>query len=114
MQDKQLLLYEFSYLKATTMLKSKVIGTTCTLALFTHLQFLPGWAKEPPRLWDQNMAENMVKEVLQQEETNTFAWDKIAWLEDPELATRQATGKQKPILVYFFLRGKVGPAAAPC
>lgn len=96
------------------MLNFRAIGTTCTLALFVHLQFLPGWAKEPPRIWDQKRAESMVQEVLQLEEANSFAWENISWIEDPELAARLAAEKQKPILVYFFLRGKVGPAAAPC
>ncbi len=96
------------------MLKSKVISTTYTLAILTQLQFHPVWAKEPPRNWDQERAESMVQEVLQKEEANTFDWENIAWLEDPELAARQAAETHKPILVYFFLRGKVGPTAAPC
>ncbi|MBC7998101.1 MAG: hypothetical protein IAF58_09175 [Leptolyngbya sp.] len=53
-------------------------------------------------------------EVLSQEEANNLAWDKIKWLTEPAEAAEAAEREHKPIIVYFFLKGTTGPAAAPC
>lgn len=72
-------------------------------------------AAEPQRSrWNQNEAVRMVQEVINQEESKDFAWNKINWLSDPAEARAVAEREQKPILVYFFLKGTSGPAAAPC
>jgi hypothetical protein len=64
--------------------------------------------------WNQNEAVRMVQEVINQEESKDFAWNKINWLSDTAEARAVADREQKPILVYFFLKGTSGPAAAPC
>lgn len=64
-------------------------------------------AKKGEHLWNQEKAESLVNQVIKQEETKNFAWDKIDWLQDPESAALLAKQKEKPILVYFYLSGKV-------
>lgn len=66
------------------------------------------------RKWDQEEAIKRVKAIIAQEEAGDFAWDKIQWNTDPAEAIALSKKQEKPIFLYFFLKGEVGPAAAPC
>lgn len=63
--------------------------------------------------WDQKKAVEKVKRLIALEEQGQ-PWDKIAWQTDPAKAAALAKKEQKPLFVYFFLKGHVGPAVAPC
>lgn len=65
-------------------------------------------------VWDQARAEALVEDLKAREEKSDFAWDEIDWETDAEAAAVKAAEDQKPIFVYFYLKGNVGPAAAPC
>jgi hypothetical protein len=93
---------------------SKITASTVLVATLLAVSTTDSCAAESRRIWDQQEAERRVGAVLGQEAANDFAWDKIAWTNDPMQATREAAMQQKPILVYFFLKGQVGPAQAPC
>ncbi len=64
--------------------------------------------------WNQEEAVRRVQSVITQEEANDFRWDKIDWLVDAKLAASRSQAEHKPILLYFFLKGDIGPKAAPC
>ena len=83
---------------------------------FTFSSLLPAGAApsdERPK-WDQAKAEAKVKALIEQENRDNFAWDKIRWLTDAKAAVKLAQKERKPLLVYLFLKRNVGPAAAPC
>lgn len=73
-----------------------------------------GHSADPPQRseWDQAKAEDLVNSVLRIEATGE-PWDRIPWIEDPDKAAKRAIKENKPILVYFYLKKNVGPAAAP-
>lgn len=73
-----------------------------------------GQDNKKKRKWDQKEALERVKEVLAQEAKEDFAWDNISWGTDVDKAVARSQKEQKPIFLYFFLKGKVGPAKAPC
>ena len=72
-------------------------------------------AADPVRpKWDQEEAVRRVKAITAKEAAGEFDWDKVAWMTDPAKAVELARKEQKPIFLYFFLKGDIGPAAAPC
>lgn len=69
-------------------------------------------AEAQSRRWDQDKAREKLKRVLAVEAQGQ-PWNKIAWLTDPAKAVEQARKTDRPLLVYFYLRKNVGPAADP-
>lgn len=74
------------------------------------------WAEEKEKRpeWDQEKAVAMVKALIAKEDRGEFDWDKIAWKTNAKEVVALAQKEQKPIFVYFFLKGEVGPKEAPC
>lgn len=64
--------------------------------------------------WDHEEAQRRVRAVIAKEEAKDFAWDNIAWLTSPAEAASRAQQENKPIFLYFFLKGPSGPSEAPC
>lgn len=73
-----------------------------------------GIAKAERVEWDQQEAVRRVKSIIAQEKAHNFAWDNIDWTTDPGVAIELAQKKKKPIFLYFYLKGNVGPKEAPC
>jgi hypothetical protein len=93
-----------------------ITRTPLALAMAVLLSQAFAVGQEPARRpdWDQRKAVKMVKDLIALEELGDFPWDKVPWEEDSVEAAALARAEQKPILVYFFLKKNVGPAAAPC
>ena len=64
--------------------------------------------------WDQEQAIAKVKSLIAKEDAEDFAWDAIQWMTDKEAAVERARQEQKPIFLYFFLKGNSGPVKASC
>ena len=87
----------------STVLGIVVLSTACA----------PGQGTPNRPEWDQKKAVAIVKGVLALEKTGQ-PWDKVAWLTDADEAAARARKEDKPILVWGFVKGTRGPAAAPC
>ncbi|MBI1270792.1 hypothetical protein GC174_10200 [bacterium] len=94
--------------------KSLFLLAALTLSIVSQVHILPALAGQGRQKWDQQAAIRKVQSVIDQEKSGDFAWQRIAWLDNPEEAARRAQEEKKPIFVFFLLKTEKGPAAAPC
>jgi hypothetical protein len=93
-------------------MNAKGLSTVLGIALMSAA-CAPGQGPLERPEWDQKKAVAIVKGVVALEQTGQ-PWDKVAWLTDADEAAARARKEDKPILVWGFVKGTRGPAAAPC
>jgi hypothetical protein len=92
----------------------RLMFTSSLILILTGCCIESAYADGAVSRWNQEEAVCKVNSVLTQEATQNFAWNKIKWITDCSVAEERARVEQKPIFLYFFLKGKGGPAEEHC